>query len=211
MTIAKSSRGAERRDLILTSAARLMAERGYSSVSMSQIGAAAGIVGSGVYRHFDSKAIILVALLDSVIKRMLAGSRNIVATTEPGHRLLDAMIRRQTEIVIENRSLVAVYLRDAHNLPVEDFRALRRQQRELIEEWIFACDAIAPYAGETELRTIVQAVLALINSVCTYDNPSPAERLVESIAAMARVALREGLASQQSLAPIVLSGATSRQ
>jgi AcrR family transcriptional regulator len=195
MTIAKpkSSRGADRRERILRSAADLMAERGYPSVSMAQIGAAAGIVGSGVYRHFDSKATILAALLERVVDAMISGTRDIVATTEAGPAQLDAIIRRQTGIVIENRSLVAVYLRDSGNLPADELRGLRRQQRQLIGEWIIACEAISPGSGESELRTVVQAVLALINSVCTYDNPLPADRIIDSIAPMASSALMTGL------------------
>jgi AcrR family transcriptional regulator len=194
VTESKSARGADRRERILHSAADLMAERGYPAVSMTQIGAAAGIVGSGVYRHFESKAMILVALLDRVVETMLAGTREIVASQRGGFDLLEAMIHRQTQIAIGNKSLVAVYLRDAGNLPTEELRRNRRQQRQLVEEWIYQCEAIAPYAGETELRTVVQAVLALINSACTYDNPLPAERLVESIATMASATLRAGLA-----------------
>ncbi|MDF2444109.1 MAG: hypothetical protein JWR01_2312 [Subtercola sp.] len=193
MTIPKSARTRERRELILQSAANLMAERGYPAVSMSQIGAAAGIVGSAVYRHFDSKSTILGTLLDRVIKTMLAGTREVVSSGQTGLHLLDAMILTQTRIAIENRSLVAVYLRDAGNLPVDDLRSLRRQQRLLIEEWVFQCESISPSASESELRTVVQAVLALINSVCTYDNPLPAEHQVVSLSRMASGALRAGL------------------
>ncbi|TQL52855.1 TetR family transcriptional regulator [Subtercola boreus] len=193
MTSPKSARTRERRELILQSAANLMAERGYPSVSMTQIGAAAGIVGSAVYRHFDSKSTILGTLLDRVVKTMLTGTREAVASGRTGIDLLDTMVLTQTRTAIENRSLVAVYLRDAGNLPVDDLRSLRRQQRQLIEEWVFQCEAISPYASESELRTVVQAVLALINSVCTYDNPLPADQQVASLSRMASGALRAGL------------------
>lgn len=189
----RSSRGADRRELILRSAADLMAERGYSAVSMTQIGAAAGIVGSGVYRHFDSKATILGALLERVIDAMHSGTRDIIASTEAGPARLDAMIRKQTEIVIENRSLVAVYLRDSGNLPADELRLLRRQQRELIAEWMRVCQAVSPGSSEPELRMIVQGVLALINSICTYDNRLPAAHIIASITGMASSALRTGV------------------
>lgn len=189
----KSARGHDRRELILQSAADLMAERGYSAVSMTQIGAAAGIVGSGVYRHFESKSTLLSALLDRVVKTMVTGTHEVIAGSLTGPELLDAMIRTQTEIAIENRSLVAVYLRDAGNLPPEDLRTLRRQQRQLVEEWIFQAEAVAPFAGEMQLRTVVQAIFSLINSVCTYDNPLPSSRLIESISTMARATLQAGL------------------
>ena len=45
-------------------AAALGAPRGFDAISMADIGAKAGIVGSGVYRHFDSKTAILVAMAD---------------------------------------------------------------------------------------------------------------------------------------------------
>jgi AcrR family transcriptional regulator len=189
----RSARGGRRRELILQSAADLMAERGYPSVSMTQIGAAAGIVGSGVYRHFDSKSTILSVLLDRVIKAMLAATREVVASGKSGLPLIDSMIQTQTEIVIANRSLVAVYLRDAGNLPVDDLRSLRRQQRQLVEEWISQCEAVSPFTSESQLRTVVQGVLALINSVCTYENPLPSGQQVESLVHMATSAIRAGI------------------
>jgi len=170
-----------------------MAERGYSAVSMTQIGAAAGIVGSGVYRHFDSKATILGALLERVIDAMHSGTRDIIGATEAGPALLDAMIRKQTEIVIENRSLVAVYLRDSGNLPADDLRRLRRQQRDVIAEWMRVCEAISPGSSEPELRMVVQGVLALINSICSYDNRLPDAHIIASITEMASAALRTGV------------------
>ena len=42
-----------RKDRILAAAADLVARRGYHAVGMADIGAEAGIVGSGIYRHFD--------------------------------------------------------------------------------------------------------------------------------------------------------------
>ena len=65
------TRDPDRRVRILRSAASLLAERGFHGVSMADIGGAAGIVGSGVYRHFDSKSAVLVALLDEVMDRLL--------------------------------------------------------------------------------------------------------------------------------------------
>ena len=52
-------------------AAALGARRGFDAISMADIGAEAGIVGSGVYRHFDSKTAILVAMADRVMDRLM--------------------------------------------------------------------------------------------------------------------------------------------
>ena len=52
-------------------AATLGAQRGFDAISMADIGAEAGIVGSGIYRHFDSKTAILVAMADRVMDRLM--------------------------------------------------------------------------------------------------------------------------------------------
>ena len=56
-------------------AAALGARRGFDAISMADIGAEAGIVGSGIYRHFDSKTAILVAMADRVMDRLMTRGR----------------------------------------------------------------------------------------------------------------------------------------
>lgn len=192
-TKVNESRGTRRRERILAAAAELMAERGYSAVSMADIGAASGIVGSGIYRHFDSKATILVSMLDRAMELMLEGARQAAVEHSPGRGLISALIAKQAETVVRNRSQIAVYLQDSSSLPDEDFRLLRRKQRWLIDEWMFHLEAIAPRTDSGQSRTVVQGVLALINSVCNHDNPMPEERLLDVVRAMCEGAIEKGL------------------
>ena len=67
MPTARTVRDPDRRERILRAAAELIAQRGYLGVNLADIGTAAGIVGSGIYRHFDSKAAILVEMFDRVV------------------------------------------------------------------------------------------------------------------------------------------------
>jgi AcrR family transcriptional regulator len=55
---------AERRALIVEVAGRLFGERGYEGTRLDQIAAAAGVTKPIVYRHFDSKRGLYLALLD---------------------------------------------------------------------------------------------------------------------------------------------------
>src|SRR6476620_10091035 len=68
-----------RKERILVAAAALGARRGFDAISMADIGAEAGIVGSGVYRHFDSKTAILVAMADRVMDRMMGRAAEIIS------------------------------------------------------------------------------------------------------------------------------------
>jgi len=54
---------AERRELIVESAGRLFGERGYDGTRLDDIAAAAGVTKPVLYRHFDSKRDLYLALL----------------------------------------------------------------------------------------------------------------------------------------------------
>src|SRR3954471_9876557 len=54
----------ERRELILQSAGRLFGERGYSHVTLDDVATASGVTKPVLYRHFDSKKQLYLALLE---------------------------------------------------------------------------------------------------------------------------------------------------
>jgi AcrR family transcriptional regulator len=54
---------AERRELITEAAGRLFGERGYDGTRLADIAAAAGVTKPVLYRHFDSKRDLYLALL----------------------------------------------------------------------------------------------------------------------------------------------------
>jgi len=54
---------AERRELITEAAGRLFGERGYEGTRLDDIAAAAGVTKPVLYRHFDSKRDLYLALL----------------------------------------------------------------------------------------------------------------------------------------------------
>jgi AcrR family transcriptional regulator len=56
--------GAERRELILRSAARLFGERGYTGTTLDEIAAESKVTKPILYRHFDSKKALYLALLE---------------------------------------------------------------------------------------------------------------------------------------------------
>ena len=61
-----------RRDEILSTAAELFAARGFHGVSVADIGAACGISGPALYKHFASKDAVLAEMLVSISERLLA-------------------------------------------------------------------------------------------------------------------------------------------
>src|SRR6476660_6094387 len=54
----------ERRDLIVEAAGRLFGEHGYDGTRLDDVAAAAGVTKPVLYRHFDDKTALYLALLE---------------------------------------------------------------------------------------------------------------------------------------------------
>ena len=67
-----------RREQILAAAAELFARHGFHGVGIDDIGAAVGISGPALYRHFRSKDAMLGEMLTSISDFLLAGGQRTV-------------------------------------------------------------------------------------------------------------------------------------
>src|ERR1700744_6358140 len=172
-------RDPERRQRILAAGAELGAARGYHEVGMSDIGAAAGIVGSGIYRHFDGKSAVLVAMLDGVIDDLTRAAADILARGLEPAQTLRELIAAHARITLEDRMLMRVYHNEIASLPAEDNRRLRRKQRIYIEEWVHVLDVLRPEADDAVLRALVHAGIGAVHSTLFYARGLPARRVAK--------------------------------
>lgn len=172
-------RDPERKERILAACAELVAERGYHGVALVDIGARAGIVGSGIYRHFPSKDAILVALLDRVMRRLSDGATAIISTARSDNEALSALVDDHVRIAIEDRAVLAVYHREGHNVRPEQQRMLRRAQRHYLEKWVHVLGHLRPDLADAELRVAVHAAIGAIQSTLFFRSGLPPLRLAE--------------------------------
>jgi AcrR family transcriptional regulator len=182
-------RDPERRQRILAAAAELVAERGYHDVGMSDIGAAAGIVGSGIYRHFDGKSAVLVAMFDRVIDDLARAAAEILARGLEPAQTLRELIAAHVRITLEDRMLMRVYHNEIASLPADDNRRLRRKQRIYIEEWVHVLDVLRPEADDAVLRALVHAGIGAVHSTLFYSSGLPVGRLSKLMAAAAEATM----------------------
>jgi AcrR family transcriptional regulator len=172
------TRDPERRERILRAAADLVAARGYHAVSMADIGGAAGIVGSGIYRHFDSKAAVLRALLDDGMHRLRQEAAAAVGSGRPPAEVLAALVRDQVRFAVDESVLVRLWLREVRTLPDPDQRRLRRWQRHYVEEWVGALRALRPDLADADARARVHVAIGAIQSAATWNVGIPRDALV---------------------------------
>jgi AcrR family transcriptional regulator len=186
MTDSVRTRDPDRRERILRAAAELVAERGFHAVSMADIGAASGIVGSGVYRHFDSKSAVLVALLDEGMERLLAGAAAAVGSGRPDAEVLDELVRDQVRFAVDEALLVRLWLREVQTLPDGDQRRLRRLQRHYVEEWVHTLRELRPELPDGDARARVHVAIGAIQSAATWNAGVPRDPLADLLVECAR-------------------------
>ena len=183
-------RGLARRERLLSAAAELVAQRGFHAVGIGDIGAAAGVTGSAIYRHFSSKQEILVALFDAVLDDLLDGARSAVREADGAEATVRALVCWHVDFALRDRSVIAVYDQESHNLPEDDRQRFRRKQRAYVELWVDAVVPLRPDLSRPALTAAVHAVFGLLNSVSDHATRVPDSVLAALLRDMALGALR---------------------
>jgi AcrR family transcriptional regulator len=153
-----------RREQILTAAADLFARYGFHGVGIDDIGAAVGISGPALYRHFRSKDAMLAEMLTGISERLLAGGHTRVSAARDSRAALDALIRWHVEFALTNPSLITIHLRDLDSLALDDRHRVRELQRGYVEVWVGALRSLRPELDNATARAAAHAALGLINS-----------------------------------------------
>lgn len=161
-----------RREQILKEAARLFAERGFHGVGVDEIGAAVGISGPGLYRHFAGKDAMLAELLVGISGQLLTGGKRRVAEARSGpEALLDSLIEGHIDFALDDRDLITLHDRELDRLRDSDRKLVRQLQRQYVELWVDALRKVYPDLLESHARVAVHAVFGLLNSTPHLGRP----------------------------------------
>ncbi|MFD8549793.1 TetR/AcrR family transcriptional regulator [Streptomyces sp. NPDC059649] len=190
MSNAQAPAPTSRREQILKEAARLFAERGFHGVGVDEIGAAVGISGPGLYRHFAGKDAMLAELLVGISERLLAGGRMRVAEGgEDPEAVLHALIDGHIDFALDDRPLITVHDRELDRLREADRKRVRQLQRQYVELWVEVVRQVHPGPSESQARAAVHAVFGLLNSTPHLGRPGSLPGRTEMAELLHRLAL----------------------
>lgn len=147
-----------RRDRIVIEAVRLARSHGYQAVTIEQIGAAAGIDGSSVYRHFADKEEVFITAYEAAGSRLLAGIE--VGALAPS---LEAAVEAYIDQALNLRDLTAIWVTESHHLSGERARSVRRLQRTYIDRLTGILREARSDLDAATAELFVRAVFLLIN------------------------------------------------
>ena len=153
-----------RREQIIATAATLFAARGFHGVSVGEIGAACGISGPGIYKHFPAKDAILAEMLVSISEELLGVAGERVATATGPHTALTALIDWHISFALANKALIVVQDRDWASLPAEAREKVRSLQRQYVDLWAQQLRGHDTALSDVEAHARAHASFGLLNS-----------------------------------------------
>lgn len=152
-----------RREELLAAAVRLFHQRGFDNVSTDQLGAAVGISGPSVYRHFDSKAELLAASLVRSRERLWHEVDGAITAAAGPRAALEAGLGAYVGFALRNGDYLGAMLSETERLAPSDRRAAVDFRRDFLRTWIGLLRQVHPALDPAAARIRVHALFSLVN------------------------------------------------
>jgi AcrR family transcriptional regulator len=172
---AAADAGASSRDRILAAATDLFVHRGYEKTTVDEIGAASGVTGPAIYRHFDGKAQLLDAVIASVLSPTLQATADVVAREIEPLRALREMIAIWVDAAFQTTILTLTYTHQYPNLDRITRERIRIRHRAVTDMWMVVLARLRPALPAAERLAMVDSAFWLIGSQAFYRSPLPTE------------------------------------
>lgn len=195
----RSRAKSDRRTQLIAAAERLMAERGYLAVRIEDIGAAAGVSGPAIYRHFPNKEALLVEILVGISTRLLRGAEAVVSEARDPRAVLNGLIDFHLDFALGESDLIRIQDRDLDHLPTAARRQVRKAQRQYVEIWVDALRRLDSRLADADARLMAHATFGLLNSTpysVGRTTPPSSSRSVLRAMTMAALTSRGGHAAR---------------
>jgi AcrR family transcriptional regulator len=178
-----------RREMIFSAAAELFRKQGYRGTRIEDIGAAVGMTGPAVYRHFESKEALLAQLLERFVERAQKDLKSALDPSATAHENMERIVRASVTHAVEESDLVVMANREIAHLAPDARRRIGRRQRAIVDAWVEVLRALRPELSADEARVIAVGVAAMVATSSRVSPAASREQHVEWIARMAMAAL----------------------
>ncbi|MFT4044162.1 MAG: TetR/AcrR family transcriptional regulator [Gordonia sp. (in: high G+C Gram-positive bacteria)] len=152
-----------RRDEILDAAAQLFAARGYSDVGVDEIGAAVGITGPSVYKHFSSKFAVLLGICQRSAMRLEAGVLAAQSSTADPAKLLGMLVDSYVTVITATPDLSVAFNSSAVLAGQPAAVELLDIQRRYVRRWVDLLIQVSPDLRADQAAVAVHAALSIVN------------------------------------------------
>ena len=162
----------ERLERLLSTAARVFADKGYHATTMRDLARATGMSLAGMYYYVRGKDQLLYLIQERCFNKVLEGAQAAIANgTGPSDRLA-RLIRHHVTFFAQHMSEMKVLSHEARSLNgarLERVNRVKRRYVELLTKLISDLDAGAD--GRTDPRLATFALFGMMNWIYTWYDP----------------------------------------
>jgi AcrR family transcriptional regulator len=175
----------DQRELILSRAAQLFAQRGYSATSMNEVAEACGMSKPALYHYYKDKYTLLVQAAEEHMARLEALVKEVQAMRLPPEERLRTLIERFVEEYANAQDSHRVLTEDVKFLGAEDRERVLAAQRRVVAAFARTVGELRPELKRAALdKPLTMLLFGMINWMFTWLKP-------------------EGPLSHQAMAPLV--------
>ena len=160
----RATEKAQRRARYLREAGHLFALRGYHAVTIDDLGAAVGVSGPALYRHFASKEAMLGELLVNASERLLDGFHSITGQDEADLDTIEHLIAFHIGFALAERDVIRIQERELPSLPAQSNHRVRMLQRQYVQGWSEIVARLRPDLPTADLEVKMHALFGILNS-----------------------------------------------
>ncbi|MFW0792772.1 helix-turn-helix domain-containing protein [Gordonia sp. CPCC 205515] len=178
-------RPADRRVVILRTAAKAFSENGYHAVKLDDIAAAAGLSAPALYRHFPNKYALFAETARMLADALASAVAAVPADADDPEAELRGLLRALTGASVANRRTGGLYHWELDYLEGDDaaqVRAIIVDQHRRIRG---ALQRMRPELATRAADVLTAAMTSVVASPSTHRATLPARQIVELITAAA--------------------------
>jgi len=193
----------DQRDLILTSAAALFAQRGYPATSMNQVAEATGLSKAALYHYFRDKYAMLLEIAEGHVSRLAALVDEVAALDVDAEARVRTLIRRIMDEYADARDAHTVLTSEVRFLEPEDRERVLDRERAVVEGFARAIGAWRPEQAEAHMtKPLTMLLFGMINWMFMWLRPGGAL----TYEAMAPVVADLFIGGVPAVEPVALAG-----
>lgn len=170
---------------IIRVATSLFARSGYHAVGINEISGELGLSGPAFYRHFSSKSVLLVAILDRIICGQLEHARELVSAVQSPSDALAALIESHVDFVFQQVEYFVTWRTEFRTLAESDRRRLSYLQGLYIQEWRRTLSRLRPELSDGVGHAMCLSAIALLQAPTDFDMPLPRREMAPLLQRMA--------------------------
>jgi AcrR family transcriptional regulator len=154
-----------RRELLIRSAAHAFRRHGYGGVGIDEIGREAGVVGPALYRYFDTKADLLVAVVSRFDEWLALESARALRRPVPDGRVIHELVDAYVLLSAQETDVASVSVTERLYLPSDVGERHDRLTGDHVGEWSRWLSLTRPDLSDPEVSVLVNAARTAVDGI----------------------------------------------